>query len=167
MWLASRGLAKDSAPESLHRDASAACSGAQGKALVGRRVAWSLGREWGGGRAWPGQTPLSGLLLLLGNPRVVVFTAWICCSVFPMQPSGEESSSDETSHGSSPALRRRRAKKRLLSSSESEEGLPPHDVKQAKHLLSSGLNRCIILALVIAVSMGFGHFYGECSDFKG
>ncbi|KAG8144774.1 hypothetical protein E2320_013215, partial [Naja naja] len=77
-------------------------------------------------------------------------------------PSGEESSSDETSHGSSPALRRRRAKKRLLSSSESEEGLPPHDleVKQPKHPLSSGLNRCIILALVIAVSMGFGHFYG-------
>ncbi|ETE68051.1 Cell cycle progression protein 1, partial [Ophiophagus hannah] len=83
-------------------------------------------------------------------------------TVFPLQPSGEESSSDETSHGSSPALRRRRAKKRLLSSSESEEGLPPHDpeVKQPKHLLSSGLNRCIILALVIAVSMGFGHFYG-------
>ncbi|KAM3828376.1 cell cycle progression protein 1 isoform 2-T2 [Vipera latastei] len=83
-------------------------------------------------------------------------------TVFPLQPSGEESSSDETSHGCIPALRRRRAKKRLLSSSESEEGLPPHDleVKQAKHLLNSGLNRCIILALVIAVSMGFGHFYG-------
>ncbi|XP_032089572.1 cell cycle progression protein 1 isoform X2 [Thamnophis elegans] len=83
-------------------------------------------------------------------------------TAFPLQPSGEESSSDETSHGSSPTLRRRRAKKRLLSSSESEEGPPPPDpeVKQAKHLLSSGLNRCIILALVIAVSMGFGHFYG-------
>ncbi|KAM6425888.1 cell cycle progression protein 1 isoform 2-T2 [Liasis olivaceus] len=82
--------------------------------------------------------------------------------VFPLQPSGEVSSSDETSRCSSPALRRRRAKKRPLSSSESEEGLPPHDleIKQAKHLLSSGLNRCIILALVIAVSMGFGHFYG-------
>lgn len=115
--------------------------------------------------AWAG--PLSGLLLLLllllGNPRIVLLTACICCPVFPLQPSGEESSSDETSHGCIPALRRRRAKKRLLSSSESEEGLPPHDleVKQAKHLLNSGLNRCIILALVIAVSMGFGHFYGE------
>uniref|UniRef100_U3FXA2 Cell cycle progression protein 1 n=1 Tax=Micrurus fulvius TaxID=8637 RepID=U3FXA2_MICFL len=88
-------------------------------------------------------------------------------TVFPLQPSGEESSSDETSHGSSPALRRRRAKKRLLSSSESEEGLPPHDpeVKQPKHLLSSGLNRCIILALVIAVSMGFGHFYDKKENF--
>ncbi|XP_063170276.1 cell cycle progression protein 1 isoform X2 [Candoia aspera] len=87
---------------------------------------------------------------------------WASGWVFPLQPSGEESSSDETSHCSSPALRRRRTKKRLLSSSESEEGLPLHDpeVKQAKHLLSSGLNRCIILALVIAVSMGFGHFYG-------
>ncbi|XP_058012237.1 cell cycle progression protein 1 isoform X2 [Ahaetulla prasina] len=91
-----------------------------------------------------------------------VVLQWVSGWVFPLQPSGEESSSDETSHGSSPALRRRRAKKRLLSSSESEEGLPPNDpeVKQAKHLLSSGLNRCIILALVIAVSMGFGHFYG-------
>ncbi|XP_034265150.1 cell cycle progression protein 1 isoform X2 [Pantherophis guttatus] len=90
----------------------------------------------------------------------MVVLRWVSRWVFPLQPSGEESSSDETSHGSSPALRRRRAKKRLLSSSESEEGLPPRDVKQAKHLLSSGLNRCIILALVIAVSMGFGHFYG-------
>uniref|UniRef100_A0A8C7E468 Cell cycle progression 1 n=1 Tax=Naja naja TaxID=35670 RepID=A0A8C7E468_NAJNA len=91
-----------------------------------------------------------------------VVLRWVSGWVFPLQPSGEESSSDETSHGSSPALRRRRAKKRLLSSSESEEGLPPHDleVKQPKHPLSSGLNRCIILALVIAVSMGFGHFYG-------
>ncbi|KAL7980280.1 hypothetical protein Chor_014609 [Crotalus horridus] len=89
-------------------------------------------------------------------------------TVFPLQPSGEESSSDETSHGCSPTLRRRRAKKRLLSSSESEEGLPPHDleVKQAKHLLNSSLNRCIILALVIAVSMGFGHFYGKFEDKK-
>lgn len=24
------------------------------------------------------------------------------------------------------------------------------------------LNKCILLALVVAISMGFGHFYGEC-----
>ncbi|KYO21240.1 cell cycle progression protein 1 [Alligator mississippiensis] len=87
-------------------------------------------------------------------------------TVFPSQPADDESSSDETSNQSSPALRRRRAKKRLASSSESEVGLsneqenvPPKEERQ-KRQFSSGLNRCIILALVIAVSMGFGHFYG-------
>lgn len=87
---------------------------------------------------------------------------------FPPHPSGEESSSDETSNGSSPTLRRRRAKKRLVSSSESE-AMPPDEQETElvpepshKHQFSSGLNRCIVLALVIAVSMGCGHFYGEC-----
>ncbi|XP_054858927.1 cell cycle progression protein 1 isoform X2 [Eublepharis macularius] len=86
--------------------------------------------------------------------------------VFLPHPSGEESSSDETSNRSSPTLRRRRTKKRLVSSSESEDG-PPREQetelehKQShKHPFSRGLNRCIVLALVIAVSMGFGHFYG-------
>ncbi|XP_060116087.1 cell cycle progression protein 1 [Heteronotia binoei] len=88
-------------------------------------------------------------------------------AVFPPHPNGEESSSDETSNGSSPTLRRRRAKKRLVSSSESEDVPPPKQEAEEpeaepsrKHHFSSGLNRCIILALVIAVSMGFGHFYG-------
>nr|XP_009928433.1 PREDICTED: cell cycle progression protein 1 [Haliaeetus albicilla] len=67
--------------------------------------------------------------------------------VFSSQASNDESSSDETSNQSSPAVRKRRAKKRLISSSETE--------------VSSGLNRCIVLALVIAISMGFGHFYGK------
>lgn len=87
-------------------------------------------------------------------------------TVFPPHPSGEESSSDETSNCFSPTLRRRRAKKRLISSSESED-VPPHEQESEqakdplqKHQFSSGLNRCIILALVIAISMGFGHFYG-------
>ncbi|XP_044294565.1 cell cycle progression protein 1 isoform X3 [Varanus komodoensis] len=85
----------------------------------------------------------------------------------PPCPSGEESSSDETSHRSSPALRRRRAKKRLISSSESEEAPPreqepePAQDQWRKHHFSGGLNRCITLALVIAISMGFGHFYGK------
>ncbi|XP_034986709.1 cell cycle progression protein 1 isoform X1 [Zootoca vivipara] len=91
--------------------------------------------------------------------------------VFLPHPSGEESSSDETSNRSSPTLRRRRAKKRLVSSSESED-VPPleQETEQAKehshkHQFSSGLNRCIILALVIAVSMGFGHFYDKRENF--
>ncbi|XP_062998893.1 cell cycle progression protein 1 isoform X2 [Elgaria multicarinata webbii] len=89
----------------------------------------------------------------------------------PPQPSGGESSSDETSHHSSPALRRRRAKKRLVSSSESED-VPPREqeIEQVrdqshKRQLSGGLNRCVILALVIAISMGFGHFYDKRENF--
>ncbi|XP_074862954.1 cell cycle progression protein 1 isoform X8 [Carettochelys insculpta] len=87
-------------------------------------------------------------------------------TVFPHQPTDDESSSDETSNRSSPTLRRRRTKRRLVSNSESEGGAaneqetePPKEQRH-KRQFSSGLNRCIILALVIAISMGFGHFYG-------
>uniref|UniRef100_A0A8C2TXD9 Cell cycle progression 1 n=2 Tax=Coturnix japonica TaxID=93934 RepID=A0A8C2TXD9_COTJA len=87
-------------------------------------------------------------------------------TVFPSQASNDESSSDETSTQSSPTVRRRRAKRRLISCSESESVSPvdpepePPQEQQHKRQFSSGLNRCIILALVIAISMGFGHFYG-------
>ncbi|NXA49962.1 CCPG1 protein, partial [Nothocercus julius] len=87
-------------------------------------------------------------------------------TVFSSQASNDESSSDDTSTQCSPAVRRRRAKKRPVSSSESEEGpsLEPGSElpreQQPKRQFGSGLNRCIILALVIAISMGFGHFYG-------
>ncbi|XP_010150451.1 PREDICTED: LOW QUALITY PROTEIN: cell cycle progression protein 1 [Eurypyga helias] len=90
-------------------------------------------------------------------------------SVFSSQPSNDESSSDETSDQSSPTVRKRRAKKRLISSSQAGGAVPavfaepepdPPREEQHKRQFSSGLNRCIILALVIAVSMGFGHFYG-------
>ncbi|XP_074862951.1 cell cycle progression protein 1 isoform X6 [Carettochelys insculpta] len=88
-------------------------------------------------------------------------------TVFPHQPTDDESSSDETSNRSSPTLRRRRTKRRLVSNSESEGGAaneqetePPKEQRH-KRQFSSGLNRCIILALVIAISMGFGHFYGK------
>lgn len=86
-------------------------------------------------------------------------------TVFSSQPSDDESSSDETSHQPSPTFRRRRARKKTVSSSESEERLlaeqepePPQEL--CKRQFSSGLNKCVILALVIAISMGFGHFYG-------
>uniref|UniRef100_A0A673UM16 Cell cycle progression 1 n=1 Tax=Suricata suricatta TaxID=37032 RepID=A0A673UM16_SURSU len=85
--------------------------------------------------------------------------------VFSSQPSDDESSSDETSHQPSPAFRRRRARKKTVSSSESEERLLPEQETEpstelCKRQFSSGLNKCVILALVIAISMGFGHFYG-------
>ncbi|XP_036297104.1 cell cycle progression protein 1 isoform X5 [Pipistrellus kuhlii] len=86
-------------------------------------------------------------------------------TVFSSQPSDDKSSSDETSHDPSPAFRRRRARKKTISSSESEERLladqeTEPSTELGKRHFSSGLNKCVILALVIAISMGFGHFYG-------
>ncbi|XP_060611812.2 cell cycle progression protein 1 isoform X2 [Anolis sagrei] len=91
----------------------------------------------------------------------------------PPPPPPQESSSDEGGPRSSPALRRRRAKKRPLSTSESEDTaapLPPPlcepevepqpPSRRTPFVGGSGLNRCILLALLVAVSMGFGHFYG-------
>ncbi|XP_024651098.2 cell cycle progression protein 1 isoform X3 [Macaca nemestrina] len=85
--------------------------------------------------------------------------------VFSSQPSDDESSSDETSNQPSPAFRRRRARKKTVSTSESEDRLVAEQETEpskelSKRQFSSGLNKCVILALVIAVSMGFGHFYG-------
>lgn len=86
-------------------------------------------------------------------------------TVFASQPSDDESSSDETSHQPSPTFKRRRAKKKPISTSdsgecpESEQEVEPSK-ELCKRQLSSGLNKCVILALVIAISMGFGHFYG-------
>uniref|UniRef100_A0A2K5C7W0 Cell cycle progression 1 n=1 Tax=Aotus nancymaae TaxID=37293 RepID=A0A2K5C7W0_AOTNA len=86
-------------------------------------------------------------------------------TVFSSQPSDDESSSDEISNQPSPAFRRRRARKKTVSTSESEERpLAEQETEPSKELskrqFSSGLNKCVILALVIAISMGFGHFYG-------
>ncbi|XP_078283593.1 cell cycle progression protein 1 isoform X2 [Rhinoraja longicauda] len=86
-------------------------------------------------------------------------------TVSAVEGSMNESSSDETSGNSSPTLRRRRIRKRTLSSSEAEEK-PGEDVvdgeqqQQQQHRFNTTLNKCILLALVIAFSMGFGHFYG-------
>ncbi|XP_051896617.1 cell cycle progression protein 1 [Pristis pectinata] len=88
-------------------------------------------------------------------------------TVSAVEGSIDESSSDETSGKSSPTLRRRRIRKRTLSSSEAEEK-PGEDVvdgeQQPQHRFNTTLNKCILLALVIAFSMGFGHFYGDFQD---
>ncbi|XP_063121848.1 cell cycle progression protein 1 isoform X5 [Rattus norvegicus] len=89
----------------------------------------------------------------------------LALQVFSSQHSDEESSSDDTSHEPSPAPRRRRNRKKTVSISESEEPLLPEPEDEpsketSKRHFSGGLNKCIILALVIAISMGFGHFYG-------
>lgn len=97
-------------------------------------------------------------------PAIDIFLFTII--VFSAQPSGDESSSDEGSDQPSPAFRRRRARKKTMSTSESEERLPgEQEAEPPKELtrrqFSSGLNKCVILALVVAISMGFGHFYGK------
>ncbi|XP_078097595.1 cell cycle progression protein 1 isoform X2 [Mustelus asterias] len=91
-------------------------------------------------------------------------------TVSAIEGSGDESSSDETSDKSSPTLRRRRMRKKTISSSETEEK-PDEDVldgeqqqQQQPHRFNTTLNKCILLALVIAFSMGFGHFYGDFQD---
>ncbi|XP_012865405.1 PREDICTED: cell cycle progression protein 1 [Dipodomys ordii] len=92
-------------------------------------------------------------------------------TVFSSQPNDDESSSDETSHQPCPAYRRRRGRKKTVSTSESEERLlaeQEHEPSKelSKRQFSSGLNKCVILALVIAISMGFGHFYGKFKSLK-
>ncbi|XP_069766732.1 cell cycle progression protein 1 isoform X2 [Narcine bancroftii] len=84
-------------------------------------------------------------------------------TVSALEGSRDESSSDETSGKSSPTHRKRRIRKRTLSSSEPEEkpGEDVGDGEQQQHRFNTTLNKCILLALVIALSMGFGHFYGE------
>ncbi|XP_041030628.1 cell cycle progression protein 1 isoform X5 [Carcharodon carcharias] len=88
-------------------------------------------------------------------------------NVSAIEGSREESSSDETSGRSSPTLRRRRIRKKTMSSSETENK-PGEDVvdgeQQQQHRFNTTLNKCILLALVIAFSMGFGHFYGDFQD---
>ncbi|XP_040198657.1 cell cycle progression protein 1 isoform X2 [Rana temporaria] len=85
-------------------------------------------------------------------------------TVYPSQHSADESSNDEASDDSGPILRRRRSKRSTASVSESEnKPTPDHTVlPELRTPAKSGnnLNKCVILALVIAVSMGFGHFYG-------
>ncbi|XP_018413074.1 PREDICTED: cell cycle progression protein 1 [Nanorana parkeri] len=85
-------------------------------------------------------------------------------TVYPSQHSADESSNDEASDDSGPILRRRRSKRSTVSVSESEnkpaadQPAQPEPRTQAK--TGNNLNKCIILGLVIALSMGFGHFYG-------
>ncbi|XP_073443122.1 cell cycle progression protein 1 isoform X2 [Dendrobates tinctorius] len=84
-------------------------------------------------------------------------------SVFPSRPSEEDSSTDEASD-SSPILRRRRSRKSISSGLECENRTsverPITPAPRTFGWMSSNLNKCIILALVMAISMGFGHFYG-------
>ncbi|XP_059363032.1 cell cycle progression protein 1 [Carassius carassius] len=82
-----------------------------------------------------------------------------------MQRDGSNGSSedeDEDEEGevkASPVLRRRRVRR---SSTGSEPGDSQEQVfeEMGAAPISSTLNKCILLALLIAISMGLGHFYG-------
>ncbi|XP_031425465.1 cell cycle progression protein 1 isoform X3 [Clupea harengus] len=90
-------------------------------------------------------------------------------SVFPLEQPvvGESSSSDEEIEAeASPAMRRRRVRKSTAGSEpeQAEAQGEQHEDPQAgaphQSHVSGTLNKCILLALVVAISMGFGHFYG-------
>ncbi|KAM4744984.1 cell cycle progression protein 1 isoform 2-T2 [Anableps anableps] len=105
----------------------------------------------------------------------------------PAVTNSSSSSEDEVGRSSSPVIRRRRVRKNTTSivtdPEEDEEVLPEsrsseveekeeqqpdrvevrpiaahEDPEQGRG--GNVLNKCILLALIIAVSMGFGHFYG-------
>ncbi|XP_021463081.2 cell cycle progression protein 1 isoform X5 [Oncorhynchus mykiss] len=112
-------------------------------------------------------------------------------SVFPAeQPVVADSSSSEDEGGEqvTPVVRRRRVRKSTISSvaehgeevqesghsdreetlEEEQKEVQEEEVQQEPRVapppqghVSSTLNKCILLALIIAISMGFGHFYGK------
>ncbi|XP_016517700.1 cell cycle progression protein 1 isoform X1 [Poecilia formosa] len=107
-------------------------------------------------------------------------------TAFPAQQpavTNSSSSDDEVGRSSTPLVRRRRVRKNTTSvvtdPEEDEEVLPesqsseeeqqpdwvegrPNAANEDQEQSRGGnvLNRCILVALIIAVSMGFGHFYG-------
>nr|XP_023669992.1 cell cycle progression protein 1 isoform X2 [Paramormyrops kingsleyae] len=104
----------------------------------------------------------------MGTPSSSQYTFSTTESLFPPSPPPADSSSSETETEVQPsaALRRRRTRRPTVTQAETEEphgeqpepqgppGAPP------RGHVSGTLNKCILLALVVAISMGFGHFYG-------
>ncbi|MBN3323999.1 CCPG1 protein, partial [Atractosteus spatula] len=92
-------------------------------------------------------------------------------TLFPAEPRVDDSSSDESHERPSPVLRKRRVRRSTAPASGAEEGPAGGAGEQEQEPqaaavvtppghVSGTLNKCILLALVIAISMGFGHFYG-------
>ncbi|XP_062326531.1 cell cycle progression protein 1 isoform X2 [Osmerus eperlanus] len=119
----------------------------------------------------------------LGTSSSSQYTFSTAETVFPVeQPTAGASSSseDEAVDQVTPLVRRRRVRRSTTSStaepeeeqesghSEREEVPEVHQEELQEPLVtppapghvSGTLNKCILLALVIAISMGFGHFYG-------
>ncbi|XP_042631660.1 cell cycle progression protein 1 isoform X3 [Cyprinus carpio] len=122
--------------------------------------------------------------LYLGSSSSSQYTFRESETIFPAdQPvqrdGGNSSSEDEDEEGevkASPVVRRRRVRRSTAGSEpgdpqephrrqqEAVEGLAVHPegraARQNQGPVSGTLNKCILLALLIAISMGFGHFYG-------
>ncbi|XP_031686846.1 cell cycle progression protein 1 isoform X14 [Oncorhynchus kisutch] len=128
--------------------------------------------------------------LYLGTSSSSQYTFSAAETVFPAeQPVVADSSSSEDEGGEqvTPVVRRRRVRKSTTSSvaepgeevqesgpsdreetlEEEQKEVQEEEVQQEPRVapppqghVSSTLNKCILLALVIAISMGFGHFYG-------
>ncbi|XP_059421366.1 cell cycle progression protein 1-like isoform X4 [Carassius carassius] len=120
--------------------------------------------------------------LYLGSSSSSQYTFRESETIFPVdQPvqrdGGNSSSEDEEGEVKvSPVVRRRRVRRSTAGSEpgdpqgphrrqeEAVEGVAAHpEGHAARHDLgpiSGTLNKCILLALLIAISMGFGHFYG-------
>uniref|UniRef100_A0A3Q2GFT6 Cell cycle progression 1 n=1 Tax=Cyprinodon variegatus TaxID=28743 RepID=A0A3Q2GFT6_CYPVA len=102
--------------------------------------------------------------LYLGTSSSSHYTFTATETAFPAQQpalTNSSSSEDEDARSSSPILRKRRVRKNttsIVTDPEEEEVLQDSLFKQG--LDGNILNKCILLALIIAVSMGFGHFYG-------
>ncbi|XP_014835944.1 PREDICTED: cell cycle progression protein 1 isoform X1 [Poecilia mexicana] len=122
----------------------------------------------------------------LGTSSSSHYTFTAAETAFPAQQpavTNSSSSDDEVGRSSTPLVRRRRVRKNTTSvvtdPEEDEEVLPesqsseeeqqpdwvegrPNAANEDREQSRGGnvLNRCILVALIIAVSMGFGHFYG-------
>lgn len=122
------------------------------------------------------------------NQNIVYFAVALAAQ----QPAVTNSSSseDEAGQSGSTVVRRRRLRKNTtsivtepeeeaLESGQSEEGEDEEDegqqeeqadirpaaalgVQSVRGQGSSILNKCILIALIVAISMGFGHFHGKC-----
>ncbi|XP_061101270.1 cell cycle progression protein 1 isoform X3 [Conger conger] len=103
-------------------------------------------------------------------------------TLFPVEPpaggsSSSSSSDEETGEQPSLTVRRRRVRRSTATApeveevqgtgQEDEEQQEEHKQEQEEHggptqgHVNGTLNKCILLALVVAFSMGFGHFYGK------
>ncbi|XP_017159539.1 cell cycle progression protein 1 isoform X2 [Poecilia reticulata] len=122
----------------------------------------------------------------LGTSSSSHYTFTATETAFPAQQpavTNSSSSDDEVGRSSTPVVRRRRVRKNTTSvvtdPEEDEEVLPesqsseeeqqpdwvegrPNAANEDREQSRGGnvLNSCILVALIIAISMGFGHFYG-------
>ncbi|XP_051511972.1 cell cycle progression protein 1-like isoform X2 [Myxocyprinus asiaticus] len=120
--------------------------------------------------------------LYLGTSSSSQYTFREAETIFPVdQPvqrgsSNSSSEEEEDEMKSSPVVRRRSVRRNRTVSEprdphepqrrqgevleEIQAHLDPHIAPQYQGQISGTLNKCILLALLIAISMGFGHFYG-------